>query len=104
MLSADDDMQVRAPIDLGLVIRARRKQLGLDQRGLAQRVGVSRQWIIAIEQGKPSAELGLVLRTLRELGIRLDAVSPEAEKPPRGHPAAAIDLDAIVDRARAKRK
>lgn len=98
-------MLVNAPIDLGLVIRARRKQLGLDQRALAERVGVSRQWIIAIEQGKPSAELGLVLRTLRELGVRLEVSSPEAERRLRARPAAAaIDLDAIVERARAKRK
>jgi HTH-type transcriptional regulator/antitoxin HipB len=97
-------MLVNAPIDLGLVIRARRKQLGLDQRALAERVGVSRQWIIAIEHGKPSAELGLVLRTLRELGVRLEVSSPEPEKRPRGRPATAIDLDAIVDRARARRK
>jgi HTH-type transcriptional regulator/antitoxin HipB len=97
-------MLINAPIDLGLAIRARRKQLGLDQRELAARVGVSRQWIIAIEQGKSSAELGLVLRTLRELGVRLEVSNPDTEKRPRGRLATAIDLDAIVDRARAKRK
>jgi HTH-type transcriptional regulator/antitoxin HipB len=95
-------MQIRAPIDLGLVIRTRRKQLGLDQRALAERVGVSRQWIIAIEQGKPSAEIGLVLRTLRELDVQLEVSTPVAEKRRRGSPAPGIDIDAIVDRARTR--
>lgn len=104
-------MLVRAPLDLGLVIRARRKALGLDQRALADRVGVSRQWIVAIEQGKPGAELGLVLRTLRELDIQLAVSSPPtkagatpADPRPRTRRSDAVDLDAIVERARNKRR
>jgi HTH-type transcriptional regulator/antitoxin HipB len=96
-------MRIRTPIDLGLVIRARRKQHGLDQRALAARVGVSRQWIVAIEQGKTSAEIGLVLRTLQALGVTLEAMEPEAPNKPRRETSRAVDIDAVVDRARAKR-
>jgi HTH-type transcriptional regulator / antitoxin HipB len=72
-------MRIRSPSELGALIRARRRQLGLDQIGLAEKVGVSRQWIIEIEKGKPRAAIGLILRTLNALGIFLDARPPGAE-------------------------
>lgn len=106
-------MIVRTPKDLGQLIRARRRELGLDQRTLAARVGVSRLWVIEFEQGKPRAEIGLVLRTLLALDLHLD-VTVEAEhatRSPLVRPATtrasaarphAIDIDAIVDAARKK--
>ena len=69
----DDTMRIRTPTDLGALIRDRRIKLGLDQKSLAQKVGVSRQWIVEAEKGKPRAEIGLLLRTIDALGIRLDA-------------------------------
>ena len=65
-------MNIRSPLDLGLIIRQRRRDLGLNQTELASRVGVGRQWIVAIEHGKARAELGLVLRTLAALNLTLD--------------------------------
>lgn len=62
-------MRVRTPKDTGLTIRDRRKALGLDQAALARRAGVSRQWIVGIEQGKGRADPSLVLRTLEVLGV-----------------------------------
>ena len=66
-------MLLRNPTDLGHAIRDRRRRLNLDQDDLAKRVGVSRKWIIDAEKGKPRAEIGLVLRTLDALGLRLGA-------------------------------
>ncbi|HTT24860.1 MAG TPA: helix-turn-helix domain-containing protein [Candidatus Sulfotelmatobacter sp.] len=57
-------MRIRTPVDLGAFIRQRRIALGLDLKSLAAKVGVSRQWIVEVEKGKPKAEIGLVLRTL----------------------------------------
>jgi HTH-type transcriptional regulator / antitoxin HipB len=95
-------VRIRAPVDLGLVIRERRTKLGLGQHALAEQVGVSRQWIVGVEKGKPRAELGLVLRTLAVLGVGLsvDAVGTMG----RGAAAAIplIDIDAVVDGARGK--
>jgi HTH-type transcriptional regulator / antitoxin HipB len=88
---------VASPRDVGLAIRERRRALGLDQAGLAKKVGVGRQWIISVERGKPGAELGLVLRALKELDLRV-LVEPRAAVQP-GEP----DIDAILDRARARR-
>lgn len=66
-------MQIRTPTDLGLVIRDRRRKLKLNQTELARKVGVGRQWVVAIEHGKPRAELGLVLRALIALDLSLIA-------------------------------
>lgn len=43
----------------------------MDQRALAAQVGVSRQWVINREKGRPGAGLGLVFRALGILGLRL---------------------------------
>jgi HTH-type transcriptional regulator / antitoxin HipB len=90
-------MRVRTPKDIGLVIRERRRELGLDQAELARRVGVSRQWLVEIEGGKARAELGLVLRTLRELDLDAWIGDMPVSEP---HPAAAIDLNRVIERAR----
>ena len=66
-------MNIKTPQDFGLVIRERRLAKGWDQATLAREVGVSRQWIIDIEKGKPRAELELALRALRVLGASLVA-------------------------------
>ena len=92
-------MIVYSPKDLGAAVRARRKALALalDQGALAARVGVSRQWIGALEQGKPRAELALVLRTLRALEMPLSIGEPRR---PREGETPSVDIDAIVTRAR----
>ena len=92
-------MLIRTPADLGAIIRDRRKQLKLDQAVLASRIGVSRQWVIQIEHGRPRAELGLVLRALDALGIQLDATAGE----PHRRRAGAVDIDAIVAKAKKAR-
>jgi HTH-type transcriptional regulator/antitoxin HipB len=97
-MSPSDDMILRTPKDIGAAIRNRRLELGLGQRTLAARVGVSRQWIVEIEGGKPGAALGLVLRTLDALGLRLVL---DARKPKRG---LGVDIDAIVSAARKPRR
>jgi HTH-type transcriptional regulator / antitoxin HipB len=91
-------MLVRTPADLGAAIRDRRRQLGLDQATLAKRIGVSRQWVIAIEKGRSRAEVGLVLRALDALGIRLNAGTSEAADRVTTTPP--VDIDAIVSSAR----
>lgn len=67
---------------------------------LAAQVGVSRKWLIAFEAGKPRTDLSLVLRALNALGIGLEA-RPRSTERPRG---GAVDLDAIVDAAKTRRR
>ena len=97
---------IHTPEEIGLVIRERRRELGLDQSALAKRVGVSRQWIVAVERGKQRAEVGLVLRTLRALELVLTADSRERRDadPATDRPDAFIDIDALIDMARRPRR
>ena len=89
-------MLIRTPADLGAVIRDQRKRLGLGQAELSEKIGASRQWVVGIERGHSRAELGLVLRTLDTLGIRLETRDKDATpKSPSGP-----DIDAIVAAAR----
>jgi len=102
------DMRIRTPADLGALIRDSRTKLGLDQKSLADKVGVSRQWIVEIEKGKSRASIGLLLRTIGALGIALDAEKEGPGKPEDtslSHGADAhVDIDSIVASARRKRK
>ena len=88
-------MLIRTPTDLGAAIRDRRKQLGLGQAALAEQIGTSRQWVVAIERGHNRAELGLVLRALDALGIRLDT-----KRDAKVMDAQGPDIDAIIASAR----
>lgn len=63
--------------DLGLVIRAVRKSTDVRQDDLAGTAGVSRQFAVDVEKGKPTVQLGRVLRLLQELGIILSAEIPD---------------------------
>ncbi len=93
-------MLLRNPLDLGAAIRDRRRHLNLDQSDLASQVGVSRKWIIDIEKGKPRAEIGLILRTLEALGLRLSvdqsSLIREGEIPGITLP----DIDEVLNRTR----
>ena len=64
-------MFIRTPRDLGAAIRDRRRRRGWSQRELAEKVGVSRQWVNEAEKGKTRTEVGLVLRALDALDVTL---------------------------------
>ncbi len=68
---------IRSAEDLGLVIRAVRKSTQLRQDDLAGAVGVSRQFTVDVERGKPTVQLGRVLLLLEELGISLKVEIPD---------------------------
>lgn len=90
-------MLIRTSADLGAVIRERRRRLRLDQHELAKIIGVSRQWVLEVEKGKPRAEVGLVLRALDALGVTL---SIDGEAPVSLDAQLGVDIDEIVEQAR----
>ena len=53
-------------------IRERRKELGLSQKELAQKCGVSRQTVNAIENNKYDPTLSLAFHLARELQLTVD--------------------------------
>ena len=87
-------MAVRSIRDIAAAARGRRQELGLTQAELGRRAGVSRKWISEFEAGKPTAELGLVLRALDELGFQLE-LRPESVAKSRDR--GAVDLDALLE-------
>jgi HTH-type transcriptional regulator / antitoxin HipB len=91
-------MTVRSTRDVAVVVRGRRNDLGISQAELARRAGVSRKWIYEFEAGKPTAEFGLLLRVLEELGLGLElGIRSEPSRPRRPD---AIDLDALLEEFR----
>lgn len=88
-------MLIHTAKEVGALVRECRTRKQLTQARLAAAVGVSRKWIIGLEGGKPTAELSLALRTLRTLGVVLDATDRAGRTN-----TSAIDLDAIVADAR----
>ena len=77
------DRRIRTPQDLGAALRDGRRARELTQAELARAAGVSREWLIGVEQGhRPRAELEKVLAVLAALGLPLIV----GETP---HPAAA---------------
>ena len=98
---------VRTVKELGALVRDRRGRLGLSQSALAERVGVSRQWIVEVEAGKPRAAIGMILRTLAVRGVTLGVEEPSTpESTPKRRRASRMaepDIDAIVQASRKPR-
>jgi HTH-type transcriptional regulator/antitoxin HipB len=65
-------MRIRTGADLGAFIRECRTKLGMDQLALAKKAGTSPKWLVEVEQGKARAEIGLIWRTLKSLGVSVD--------------------------------
>ncbi len=100
-------MRVRTTSDLGAAIRHRRLELDLGQRALAESIGVSREWVVDIEKGKPRAEVGLVLRALNALGLNvevtLETSAPSRMRSPRSRTHKA-EVDTVVEAALRRRR
>lgn len=58
-------------------LRALRERLGITQLDLAERVGVTRQSLYAIEQGRAQPSVGLALRISRALGTSVEELFDE---------------------------
>lgn len=59
--------------ELGRLIHDERKRQGLTLMTLAGLAGVGYRFVVEIEKGKPSAEIGKVLHVMATLGIDLTA-------------------------------
>ena len=78
----------------GSLIRRRRRALGMSQDQVALVTGVGRRFLIDLEAGKPSCQLGRSLLVAAALGLRLDE-SLAARQPPSV--ATASELPDLLD-------
>lgn len=79
---ASSELSIGSTEELGAALRRNRKALGLTQAELALAAGVGLRFVGEVEAGKPSAQLGRVLRLIEVLGgslvLRSAPAPPEA--------------------------
>ena len=61
---------------IGQTIRDTRKKLGVTQKDLALTSGTGLRFVIDLEKGKETCEIGKALRVLQTLGIKLTLTPP----------------------------
>ena len=63
--------------EVGKIVRASRKRLGVTQKDLALSSGTGLRFVIDLEKGKETCQIGKVLTVLQTLGIQI-ALTPPA--------------------------
>ena len=72
------------PQQIGDFIKSARKSLGATQKELALTSGTGLRFIIELEQGKPTCQIGKVLTVLHTLGITIQLTRPLVGVPGKG--------------------
>lgn len=68
------------PEEIGKVVRQTRKAMRVTQKDLALTSGTGLRFIIEVEKGKPTCQLGKVLTVLHTLGISVELNTPKGFK------------------------
>ena len=68
------------PQQIGALIRATRKNLSVTQKDLALTSGTGLRFIIDLEKGKETCEIGKALTVLHTLGIKLTLSPPPVKE------------------------
>lgn len=71
---------MRTVNSIRVAVLSQRRALGLSQAPVAMHAGVSRKWLSEFEQGKVTAEIGLVLSLLDSLNLEF-SVEPKRTMP-----------------------
>ncbi len=66
-------MNIKSTSQLGNTIRTLRKQLKVTQAELAMTSGTGLRFIVDLEKGKPTCQIGKILQVLQALGVQLQA-------------------------------
>ena len=78
-------MNIKNTEQLGRAIRTRRKQLKVTQKDLAMTCGTGLRFIIDLEKGKSTCQIGKTLDVLQALGLVMEARALDAEQETGGH-------------------
>jgi len=66
------NMEIRNPEDFGIIVKRARNRLKLTQAALAGASGTGVRFIVDLEHGKPTCELGKAIRVALMLGIKIE--------------------------------
>ena len=66
---------IHTTADFGKVIRAKRKKDGLTQAEVAAICGFGNRFLVDLENGKPTVQMGKALEVLKSLGLEVHIVS-----------------------------
>jgi y4mF family transcriptional regulator len=66
------------PKHIGELVKRTRKNLGVTQKELALTSGTGLRFIVDLEKGKTTCQLGKVMVVLQTMGIRIEFVPPGA--------------------------
>ncbi|MBF0432895.1 MAG: helix-turn-helix transcriptional regulator [Fibrobacteria bacterium] len=72
-------MAIKNTEQLGVAIQARRKQLKVTQKDLAMTCGTGLRFIIELEKGKPTCQIGKILQVLQALGLKCQITNSGVE-------------------------
>jgi y4mF family transcriptional regulator len=64
------------PESIGELVKNTRKTMGVTQKDLAMTSGTGLRFIIDMEKGKATCQLGKVLTVLHTLGIKTEFIAP----------------------------
>lgn len=70
------------PAEIGEIVRSTRKAAGLRQDQLAGAAGVGLRFIVDLEAGKPTAQIGKALQVMQALGCAIEITPPRAATKP----------------------
>lgn len=77
-------LKVANPEALGKAIRAARRALGITQPDLALTAGVGVRFLVDVEGGKATAQIGKIMRVLATLGIGVALDMPAGSEKQHG--------------------
>ena len=85
-LSPEEELMVEMRLSLTRVLRERRQDMSMSQRGLAKRIGSSQSRIAKIEANDPSVSLDLLVKavgatgaTLADIAAAMNAVTSDTQ-------------------------
>ena len=68
---------------IGELVRSTRKRIGVTQEQLAMTAGTGLRFIIDIEKGKTTCQVGKVLAVLNTLGVDIALIPPNVNEEPK---------------------
>lgn len=69
-------MEIIDTLSFGEAVRRARKRLKVTQKDLALASGTGLRFIIELERGKPTCQIGKALELVRALGLKLNTNDP----------------------------